>query len=509
MDESGFDYVVVGAGSAGCVVAAQLLRRTEARVLVLEAGIGRAESPTITTPARWVENVGSEFDWQYRYEPAPHTAGRAMSLARGKVVGGSGSVNAMAWARGHRRDYDTWAGLGNPGWGFDSLLPLFKRAEDWEDGEDEYHGAGGPIRVEREHDLRPATTVFVEAALNLGLPYLADHNVPEPLGAGPVAMNVRDGRRCSPWNGYLEPLLGHPRLTLRTEARVHRLEFSGSRCTGVSYDWRGQRHVATASAEVLLAAGAVDTPRLLLVSGVGPADELRHWGVDVVAGLPGVGRNLQDHPLLAGLSFEPAEPQPPVNADLSGTAAFWKSRPDLPAADLMVLAMQVPYLSPEIAAEYPPPPGAIGIVPALVRPKSRGFLRLVSAGGELEIQPNFLAEQADVDAAVAGVELGLEIADQPAYRKLVRSWIAPRGRLSRAELVRFVRTSCVSYFHTCGTCAMGPGEDAVVDARLRVHGLDGLRVVDASVMPVITSANTQAPTVVIAERAADLLTDGR
>jgi choline dehydrogenase len=494
-----YDYVVIGAGSAGCVVAGRLLARTDARVLVIEAGAERADAPTITDPLRWVENLGGEYDWQYSYEPTPHVAGRRIPLARGKVVGGSGSINAMAWVRGNRHDFDGWAAMGNEGWDYESVLPLFKRAEDWEDGETAHRGAGGPIPVERVRDLHPAASALIDSGISLGLPYLDDYNVPEPFGVGPISLNVRDGVRQSPWDGYLEPVLDDPWLTLRSGARARLLTFAGTRCTGVEYEWQGQIHTATASSEVILCAGAIDSPRLLMNSGIGPAAELSRLGLHVLADLP-VGRNLQDHPLLTGFCFE-TEELPPVNANLAGSSLFWRSRPELVVPDIMMVAMQVPNLTPELAQEYPPPANGIALLPGLVRPESRGYLRLRAVDGPLEIQSNFLAEQADLDALLAAVELCTELAGEPAYRKLIRSWAAPRGRMSRDEAVSFVRASCSTYFHPVGTCAMG----SVVDPCLRVHGIDGLRVADASVMPTITSANTHAPTVMIAEAAADFL----
>ncbi|MFC0547907.1 GMC family oxidoreductase [Kutzneria chonburiensis] len=494
-----YDYVVIGAGSAGCVVAARLLARTDARVLVIEAGAGRADAPTITNPSRWVENLGSEYDWQYSYEPSPHVAGRRIPLARGKVVGGSGSINATAWVRGNRHDFDGWAAMGNEGWEYDSVLPLFKRSEDWEDGETDHHGAGGPIPVERVKDLHPAASALIDSGISLGLPYLDDYNVPEPFGVGPLSLNVRDGMRKSPWDGYLGPLQDNPRLTLRSGARARLLTFAGTRCTGVEYEWQGQIHTATASSEVILCAGAIDSPRLLLNSGIGPADELSALGIHVLADLP-VGRNLQDHPLLGGFCFE-TEELPPVSGNLSGSSLFWRSRPEFVVPDIMLVSMQVPYLTAELAQEYPPPAHGIALLPGLMRPQSRGYVRLRAVDGPLEIQSNFLAAQADVEALLAAVELCTELAVEPAYRKLIRSWVAPARRMSRDEAVSFIRTACSSYFHPVGTCAMG----TVVDSRLEVHGIDGLRVADASVMPTITSANTHAPTIMIAEAAADFL----
>jgi choline dehydrogenase len=505
-----YDYVIVGAGSAGCVVARRLLDGTGATVLLLEAGGSDEGVKSISNPPQWVENLGSRYDWAYRYEPSPHVAHRSIPLAVGKVLGGSGSINGMVWARGHRADYDAWAEAGNAGWDFQSVLPLFKRSEDWEDGGTEFRGAGGPIRVERARNLHPVAAAFINAGRSYGMPYLDDINIPEPEGVGPMNLNVKGGTRCSPASAYLRPVMGHKNLTVLTEAQAVKLTLSGTRCTGLDFLLDGQLHSVGASREVILCAGAIHTPRLLLLSGIGPHADLEQLGIDTVVDLPGVGRNLQDHVLLTGLCFEAKHPLPPLNNNLSGSTFFWKSRSALDRPDLMFGSLQFPMVSDEIGAEYPIPPNAFSILPALVRVQSRGYLRMKSArpNGPLEIQPNFLAEQADVDALMAGVEIGLDIASQPAFRDLIKRWVAPPKRMSRKGALAFLRRSCSSYFHPVGTCAMGSGREAVVDAELRVRGVLGLRIVDASVMPTIPSANTNAPSIMIGEFASRLLVAG-
>ncbi|HKA87660.1 MAG TPA: GMC family oxidoreductase N-terminal domain-containing protein, partial [Haliangiales bacterium] len=465
---------------------------------------------SLTNPPQWVENLGSRYDWAYHYEPSAGVVGRSLPLALGKVLGGSGSINAMVWTRGHRADYEAWAEAGNAGWDFRSILPLFKKSEDWEGGGSEHRGAGGPIRVERATDLHPVAAAFIDAGRSLGMPYLDDLNVPEPEGVGPMNLNIKDGKRCSPAGAYLRPVLGHKNLTVLTEALATKLTFTGTRCTGVELVLDGELLSIGAHREVILCAGAIHTPRLLLLSGVGPHTDLGPLGIDAVIDLPGVGRNLQDHLWIRSLCFEAKHPLPAPNYNFAGSAGFWKSRPALDRPDLMVMPAQVPLVSDELAARYAMPPNAIGMLPCLVRPQSRGALRLRSAdpGSPLEIQPNFLAEQADVDALATSVELGLDLAAQPAYRDLIKRWIIPPRRMSRQDTVAFVRGYCMSYLHPVGTCAMGQGPEAVVDATLRVRGIEALRIADASVMPTVPSANTNAPTIMIGEFASRLLVAG-
>jgi len=502
-----YDYVIVGAGSAGCVIARRLLDATSATVLLLEAGGLDEGVSSISNPPQWGENIGSQYDWDYRCEPSPHVLHRSIPLSLGKVVGGSGSINGMIWARGHRADYDSWAAAGNPGWAFDSVLSLFKKSEDWEDGANDFRGSGGPIHVERARNLHPGAAAFIDASKSWGMPYLDDLNVPEPEGVGPTNLNVRDGARCGPAEAYLRPVLGRQNLTVLTGATAVRLTFAGTRCIGLDFLLDGQLCSVGARTEVILCAGAIHTPRLLLLSGIGPHAELERLGIATVLDLPGVGRNLHDHVLLKGLCFEATYPLPAPNNNLSGSAFFWTSPRALTRPDVMCMPAHVPLVSSEIAAEHAIPSNSFVVLPSLMRPRSRGYLRLRTADptGPLEIQPNFLTEPADVDALAASVELALEIAAQPAYRELIKRRVVPATRMTREATAAFVRRSAQSYFHPVGTCAMGSGAEAVVDAELCVRGIEGLRIADASIMPAIPAGNTNAPSIMIGEFASRLL----
>ena len=337
------------------------------------------------------------------------------------------------------------------------------------------------------------------------MPYLDDINVPEPEGVGPVSLNVKDGKRSSPWSAYVEPVLENRRLNVLVEATVKRLVLHDLRCTGVEVEIGTGRHTMIyAQQEVILCAGAIDSPRILMYSGIGDAEELAGVDIKVHHHLPGVGKNLQEHILLGGLCFAPRAQLPPFNNNLEGSTLFWKSQPNLSRPDLIYVSIQIPYVMPELASQYPVSPDGFSIAPGLVGVASRGYLRLrtQSSGIALEIQPRMLSEPQDLDALVAGVEIGFDLADQASFRNIIASWQVPPRRLSRGDVIEFVRQSASPYFHPVGTCAMGSGEEAVVDHHLKVHGIDNLRVADASIMPTITSANTNAPTVMIAEVAA-------
>jgi choline dehydrogenase len=501
-----YDYIIVGAGSAGCVVARRLVESTDARILVLEAGGSDAGIATISNPLRWLENIGAAHDYLYQYQPTRHLNNRVIFVPRGKVLGGSGSINAMVWARGHQDDYNGWAAAGNPGWDYQSVLPLFKKVEDWEGGETPFHGAGGPIRIERPTQLHRVDASFIEAAAAYGMPYLEDTNGPRPEGVGPMSMTIGHGRRCNPFRGYLLPVLRRKTLTLVTGAKVLRLNLEGSRCTGLDYLQNGHLVTATVLREVIVCAGAIETPRMLMLSGIGEAGELQKLGVKAKIDLPGVGKNLQDHPLVS-IPFEAREPLGRLTYNLGGSNLYWKSAPSSPRPDLMLVPIQVGIASDEIREKHPIPPDAFSVFVTLVDVQSKGFLKMKSAAhdGPLVIQPNLVAELRDLEALAAAVELCLDLAAQSALGKIIKRWVAPPTRPGRNGVIAFIRDACSTYFHPVGTCAMGTGPDAVVDHRLRVYGVEGLRIADASVMPQITTGNTNAPTLMIGEFAAELI----
>lgn len=504
---SEYDFIVIGGGSGGAVIARRLAERSDVTVLLIEAGPSDIGVHAIDDAANWTALLRGEYDWGYDYAPTPHVNGRVIGIPRGRVLGGSSSINAMIWYRGHPSDYDGWAAAGATGWNFSAVLPYFKRAEDWEDGANAWRGAGGPLRIERPRDPHPVALAMMDAAASLGMPLIDDMNGPSNEGATRPNLNARNGVRWSVARGYLRPVAGRANLTILTESQVIKLGFDGGRCVSVTHLAAGMPRVTRAAQEVILCAGAIDSPRLLMMSGIGPAAELKRLGVPVVVDLAGVGQNLQDHPLLMGINFAARTPLGPARDNGGGAIVNWKSRPDRPGPDLHAFVVQGPHAGPQIAGEYPLPRDCFAISPGLMRSKSRGYLRLESAspGGRIEIQPNFLAEPGDLQVLAEAVAFCMDVAATPAFASLVAHPAAPDRPLSRREREAFARQACDTFFHTCGTCAMGSDERAVVDPQLRVRGVESLRIADASVIPVIPSCNTNAPVVMIAERAADFI----
>lgn len=499
-DGQTYDYIIIGAGSAGCVITRRLVD-SGARVLLLETGALQPALDTVENPLRWLENIGSAHDYLYPYAPNETLNGRTIFAPRGKLVGGTGSINAMIWARGDRQDYDRWAELSDAKWSYEATLPFFKKTEDWEFGGDGFHGAGGPIAIETAKGLGEIDRAFIDAAKSFGYPYNPDLNSDSPYGASPEPLTVRNGKRSSPFTGYLQPVLGRENLRLESRSQATRLIIDESKtCRGVEYTKNGASFSAFAGKEVIVSAGTFESPRLLMLSGIGDQKELESLGIKPIVHLPGVGKNLQDHPLLS-ITFEAAVPIGPYTNNLGGSIMYAKSDARRDKSDLMFIPIQYPVQSAEIMAKHPIPENSFSLFVNLVDVKSKGYLRLTSAQPDapLEIQPNILQASEDMEAMINGVELALQLAEEPALKPLIKTWIAPTAFGDRDALRNFVKDACGTYFHPTGTCAMGNGPEAVVDSELKVRGIQGLRIADASVMPVIPVANTNAPTLMIGE----------
>lgn len=505
--EKAYDYIVVGAGSGGCPVVRRLIDGTDATVLLIEAGdtgIGVAE---IDDPRDWVPLGRSRYDWGYDYAPASHAGDRIIGIPRGRVLGGSSAINAMMWYRGNPLDYDAWEAGGATGWGFADVLPYFKRCEDWEGGDTRYRGTGGPLKINTSEDLHPIAAAMLDGAAELGIPVIDDPNGETNEGAALANFNIADGRRWSSATGYLHPILDHERLTVLTGSLATRLLVENGRCVGIRHII-GDRTVETrANCEIVLAAGAIDTPRLLMLSGIGDATELGRLGIPVILDLPGVGQNLQDHPLVQACVLRSTRPLGPKADNGGGTMLNWKSRPDLVQPDVHAFPVQGNSAGPGLRARYDMPDDVFSIGFGLMQSKSVGHIKMLSSGplDPLEIQPNFLAESSDLEALVSAFHTIMDLAGSAAYRDHVAGLVAPDRRLTNPEVIDFIRDGCSSFFHTCGTCKMGTDGMAVTDPHLSVRGIDGLRIADASVIPVIPTCNTHAPVTMIGERAADFL----
>jgi choline dehydrogenase-like flavoprotein len=509
-----YDYIVVGAGSAGCVLAARLSEDPDARVALLEAG-GEDTEPMIHIPAVFPVLFKSSWDWDVLSDPEPGLGGRRLYLPRGKMLGGCSSINAMIYVRGNRADYDGWAAGGAEGWGYDDVLPYFKRSEDNERGEDAFHGVGGPMRVSESRAMTPLVDMMLEAARHAGHEHNPDFNGARQEGVGRWQLTQRDGRRESTADAFLRPAMQRPNLDVITRAMATRILFAGRRATGIEIFRDGRAQELRAEREVILSAGTYQSPVLLMLSGIGPEDQLTPLGIEMREALP-VGENLQDHPMLnlnyltdeASL-FATATPdnfalfeqgRGPLTSNIPEAAGFFRTRPGLEAPDVEF------HFAPSMLYDgglTAPEAGGFCFGPVVINPSSRGrvMLRAPLPDSKPRVLSNFLTAEEDWASMLAGLRMALEIAEQEPLRSAITGpFRVPRSD-AEADLRQFVIDETMTVFHPTSTCSIG----SVVDPELRVYGFEGLRVADASVMPTITRANTNAATIMIGERAADLI----
>jgi choline dehydrogenase len=538
------DYIVVGAGSAGCVLAARLSEGGRFKVLLLEAG--GDDRPTknlsqfasnlmIHIPVGYASTLKDpKVNWLYTTEPDPGTGGRQHVWPRGKVLGGSSSINAMLYVRGQQADYDGWRQLGCEGWAWDDVLPYFRKAQNQERGSCDLHGAGGPLNVADMRDGNAISEALIEACDQAGIPRYDDLNGKDQEGATWYQVTQKNGARCSAAVAYLHPAMKRPNLRVETNALASRVIFEGKRAVGVAFVQNGVERVAKARAEVILAGGAINSPQLLQLSGVGSGELLRQHGIAVVADLPGVGENLQDH-YISGVRYRLKAGTLTVNEMSKGgrlaaealkyllfrkglltlsaahVAAFCKSRPDLAGPDIqfhiLPATMDLEKLFNEQKMELEGAPG-MTIAPCQLRPESRGHIRIKSADPSdyPAIFANYLSDPLDQEVAIAGLKWARKIGEQPAIAKYVDHEMNPGpGFESDQMLLEYAKASGSTLYHPVGTCQMGTGPGAVVDAQLKVRGVEGLRVIDASVMPRLVSGNTNAPTIMIGEKGAAMI----
>jgi choline dehydrogenase len=506
--KSHYDFIVCGSGSSGSVVAGRLAENPEVDVLLIEAG-GDDDVPSVMEAAQWPLNLGSERDWAFMGQPNPHLNGRSLPLSMGKVLGGGSSINAVGWARGHRNDWDFFAAeAGDTAWNYESVLNLYRRIEDWHGAPDpKYRGTGGPIFVQPASDPNPIAPAMVEGARSVGLPTFENQNGRMMEGDGGAAifdLLIRDGKRQSMFRSYTFPYMDRPNLTVLTHAMVTRLTLENKRATGVEISYADKVQRISAGLEVVLSLGAIHTPKVLMQSGIGDRVELQRLGIPIVQHLPGVGQNFQNH-FAIGCIWEYEQPLTPRNSASEATF-FWKSNPGLDTPDLQGCQVEVPFASPEMAARFNLPADSWTLFGGVARPNSRGWIRLTGPNplDPIQIEENALSDPDDLKAAIACVDLCREIGNSAPLRPFTKREVMP-GNLKSAALENFIRDAATTYWHQTCTAKMGRDSMSVVDANLKVYGIENLRVADGSIMPRVTTGNTMAPCVVIGERATEVI----
>ena len=503
-----FDYIICGSGSSGSVVAGRLAANPNVNVLLLEAG-GSDDTDLVLDTDRWPLNLGGELDWGFVAEPNPNLNGRSILYSMGKVLGGGSSINVGTWSRGHQADWDMYATeTGDRRWGYDAILELYRRrVEDWKGVPDpEFYGVGGAMHVQPVDPPDSFSLAMLDAAYSAGLkrfPNSGGEMMKADGGCSIVDNIIHDGKRQSAYRSYVHPRLKQSNLTVLTGALTTRILFEGRRATGVEFVHQRHLRQAKATLEIVLSQGAIQTPKLLMQSGIGDAEKLERFSIPVRQHLPGVGRNLHDHVALA-LVWE-ASDAPLPHIARSTAVAFWKTNPALNAPDCYAYGIGIPFLTPENAAKYPPPAAAWTLFMGM-RPASRGSIRLTGAKASdpVEVDANYLSEPSDVKDLILGVQRAREIGNAAALRPYTKCEHAP-ANLTGASLEEYIRNGLTTFWHQSGTAKMGSDAMSVVDSELRVYGVDNLRIADASILPRVTTGNTMAPCVIVGERAAELL----